>query len=190
MRRHHLAACAAIVIERFSQHIGPFHPLTVELRGLAIGLIHPNGEGNPDDKTTRFRDLLHGLEAQQPVYDPRHIVVVSCWASHYRHHGANQNSPDMLEEGISLLEDVLCDPAKARAIDGYPDGAFNIYSLLANMSYRLRHFDVAERSIRHATKLARLHQAATGEDGDLFEGLNGLEVILRTQGKVSDADAV
>jgi len=190
MGRHHLGVCAAIAVERFSQHIGPFHPRTVELRGLAIGLIHPNGEGNPDDKTPQFRDLLHGLEAHHPVYDLRHIVAVCCWASHYRHHGANQNRRDMLEEGISLLEDVLRDPAKARAIDKYPEGAFNIYSLLANMSCRLDRFDVAERSIRHATRLARRHWAATGESGDLFEGLNGLEVILRARGKVADADAV
>ncbi|CAI4215837.1 unnamed protein product [Parascedosporium putredinis] len=167
-RRHHLAMCANIAVERFSRQIGPLHPWTVELRGLAIGLIHPNGEGNPDDKTRQFRSLLQDLENQHPTYDPRHIVVVSCWASHYRHHGVNQ----------------------ALSIDKYPDGAFNVYSLLANMSYRLHRWDVAEESIRHATALARRHREETGEDGDLFEGLNGLEVILRAQGKVVDADTV
>ncbi|KAJ3568307.1 hypothetical protein NPX13_g6467 [Xylaria arbuscula] len=185
INRYHLLMCSAIAIEQFSHHIGYFHPLTVELSGLGIGLMHPNGVGDPDDKTKRFRDLSQQLETLD-IYDTRHITVVCCWASHYRHHG----SPELLEEGITLLDGVLGNPDKARAVHEDLEGAFNIYSLLCSMNYKLGRLIVAENSMRHAINIAIVHRARTGEEGDLFEGLNGLEVVLRAQGKIKEADEV
>ncbi|KAI0445995.1 hypothetical protein F4803DRAFT_559834 [Xylaria telfairii] len=187
--RYHLLMCAAIAIEQFSKHIGYFHPWTIELSGLAIGLLHPNGVDDPEDKTIRFRDLLQQLETLD-VYDTRHVTVVCCWASHYRHHGSKQGNHELLEEGITLLDGVLRNPAKARAVHEDLEGAFNIYSLLCSMNYKLGRLGVAENSIRHAIKIATVHRARTGEEGDLFEGLNGLEVVLREQGKIYEADEV
>jgi len=191
--RHFITACAEIAIERFSHHIGYFHPWTVDLSGLAIGLLHPNGAGPAEDKTMRFRDLLQNLESETGgVYDLRHINTICCWASHCRHHGCRPGNPDlgMLEEGIALLEGVLDDPVKGPVVEGYPDGAFNMYSLLTRMHHELKRSDVAERYMRRGADLARRQWERTGEDCDLFEGLNGLEVVLRAQGKIAEADAV
>ncbi|KAK5659150.1 hypothetical protein OQA88_1240 [Cercophora sp. LCS_1] len=168
----------------------PLSPWTVDLNGLAIGLIHPNGQGNPDDKTVRFRQLFQNLETHEPRYDLRHINTLCCWASHYRHHGGKQGRVDILEEGISMVEGVLSDPAKAAVIDEYLEGAYNMYILLASMNHKLGRMDVAEDHVRHAIGLARRHWEETGEENDLFEGMNGLEIILRAQGKVVEADSV
>ncbi|KAH8893959.1 hypothetical protein GQ53DRAFT_860048, partial [Thozetella sp. PMI_491] len=167
--RRHLLMCSTVAVEQFSQHIGYFHPWTVDLSGLSIGLLHPNGVGDHEDKTIRFRDLLQQLESLD-VYDDRHITTVCCLASHYRHHGSKQD--------------------KARAVHACPEGAFNMYSLLGSTNYRLGRLGAAEDSIRRAIELAMAHWARTREDGDLFEGLNGLEVILRAQGKNTEANAV
>lgn len=74
-----------------------------------------------------------------------------------------------------MLEGVIADPAKAKAIDEYPEGAFNMYPLLVNTKNTLQRWDEGER---HAICLARRHWPETREEGDLFEGLNGLEIIL------------
>lgn len=187
--RYHLLMCSAIAIEQFSKHIGYFHPCTVELGGLDIGLMHPNRVGDPEDKTIRFRHLLQQLEILD-VYDTRHITAVCCWANHYRHHGSKQGNRELLEEGITLLDGVLHDPNKARAVHEHPEEAFNIYSLLCNLNYRLGRLGVAENSMRHAIELAMVHRARTGEDGYMFERLNGLEVVLCAQGKIEEADEI
>ncbi|KAK5658663.1 hypothetical protein OQA88_2059 [Cercophora sp. LCS_1] len=189
-RRHHLRVYAAIALEQFSKHLGALHPWTVDLSGLAIGLLHPNGQGNPDDKTTRFRELFRNLETFHPRYDIRHINTLCCWASHYRYHGSRQGRADLLEDGISMLEGVLSDPTKAAFIDEYHQGAFDMYSLCSSMSYRLGRWDVAEARMRHALTLAKRQWEETGEDSDLFEGLNGLEMILRAKGDIPAADGV
>ena len=189
INRHHLFMCSTIAIEQFSQHIGYFHPWTVELSSLGIHLMHPNGVGDPEDKTIRFRSLLQQLETLD-VYDVRHITVVCCWANHYRYHGTKQGSCELLEEGITLLNGVLHNQDKARAIHNVPEGAFNMYSLLCSMNYKLGRLGVAENSMRNAIELATVCRARTGEVGDLFEGLNGLEVVLRAQGKIDEADKV
>lgn len=111
--------------------------------------MHPNGVGDPEDKTRRFRDLSQQLEALD-VYDTRHITVICCWASHYRHHGSKQGSRELLGEGITLLDGVLRNPDKARAVHEDPKGAFNIYSLLCSMNYRLGRLIAPENSMRHA----------------------------------------
>ncbi|KXX74053.1 hypothetical protein MMYC01_209771 [Madurella mycetomatis] len=183
-----LRMCAAIALEQFSQHTGYLHSWTVELHCLAIGLLHPRDQGDPEDKTTRFRDLLQNLEAHQPAYDARHINTVCIWASHYRHCSDHQGRLDLLEEGISLLEGVLADPVKAQVMDECPEDAFNVYSLLAGMNDRLKWWDVAEVCIRRAINLARRRWAETGEEGDFFVGLNSLEIILCAQGKIAEAD--
>ncbi|KAK0627363.1 hypothetical protein B0T14DRAFT_563172 [Immersiella caudata] len=191
--RHFINKCAAIALDRFSHHIGYFHPWTVDLRGFAIGLLRPNGTGPAEEKTARFMELLRELEAETGgVYDMRHINAICCWASHYRHHGVRPENPDLsaLGEGISMLEGVLDDPGKRPAVEKFPDGAFNMHSLLARMHQELRRYDVAERYMRRGVELAMRARDHTGEDGDLFEGLNGLEVILRAQGKAAEADAV
>jgi hypothetical protein len=66
------------------------------------------------------------------VYEMRHINIICCWASHYRHHGCRAEDPELgvLEEGISLLDGVLGDPVKRPAVEEYPVGVFNMYSLL------------------------------------------------------------
>jgi hypothetical protein len=96
----------------------------------------------------------------------------------------------MLEEGIALLEGVLDDSVKGPVVDGYPDGAFNMHSLLARMHHELKRSDMAERYMRRGVDLARRQWECTGEDCDLFEGLNGLEVVLRAQGKIAEADGI
>ncbi|KAK4449767.1 Clr5 domain-containing protein [Podospora aff. communis PSN243] len=177
--RYYINTCAAIAIERFSHHVGKLHPWTVDLSGLAIGLVRPNGSGPAEDKSARFRNLLLDLEAETG-------------GVHCRHHGCRAENPDMgmLEEGIALLEGVLDDPVKRPAVEEYPEGAFNMYSLLTRMNHELNRCDVAERYMRRGVELAMRTRERTGEDADLFEGLNGLEVVLRAQGKVAEADAM
>lgn len=187
--RYHLRMCTAVAIEQFTRHIGYFHQWTVDLLNFSIFTFHPNGTGDPEDKTTRFRDLLHQLETLD-IYDNRHLDVVCCWASHYRHHGSRDVNPEMLEEGVALLEDVLHDPQKARAVEDYPGSGFNVYSLLTSLNCRLKRWEVAEGYVRSAIEVAKLEMERTGEDGDMFEGLNGLEAVLRAQGKIAEADAV
>ena len=187
LSRHHLNTIAGLATSLFSSHIGPFHPWTIELSNFAIGLLLPNGHGPPQKKTARFQSLLGQLDTL-PVYDLRHINTVCCFASHYRHHG--KHDPSTLHSGISLLEGVLTNPIKGQVVREHPDHEFNMYSLLANMNDQLGRWAVAEGWMRRGVELARRKRQRTEEDGDLFEGLNGLEVVLRAQGKVEEADAV
>lgn len=147
----------------------------------------PNGHGPTHKKATRFQSLLDQLHTL-PVYDLRHIDTVCCFASHYRHHG--KRDPSALHSGISLLEGVLQDPVKGQVVAKYPDQEFNMCSLLANMNEQLKQWALAEGWMRRGLELARRGRERTGQDGDLFEALNGLEVILHAQGKVEEADAV
>ena len=59
------------------------------------------------------------------------------------------------------------------------DHEFNRYSLLANMNDKLGKWAVAEGWMHQEVELAKRERQRTGQDGDLFEGLNGLEVVLR-----------
>lgn len=194
--RSQLNNCASIAVDRFSQHIGPLHPWTVELTCFAIAVLHPKGTGPADDKSVRFRSLLKHLETEtNGVYDRRHMDTVCCLASHYRDHGrgcsGNQGpDPVSLHRGISLLEGVLHNPAHERILAEYPEGVFNMYSLLTQMNLTLRRWHVAEGYIRRAKALAEQERARTGNDGDLFESLLSLEAVLRAQDKGEEADAV
>ena len=96
----------------------------------------------------------------------------------------------MLEKGISLLEGVLHDPKKARAVWENPGGGFNVYSLLTGMYEKQERWGDAECAIRSAIKLAELERAMTGKSGDLLEGHIELEIVLRAQGKMREADDV
>lgn len=185
--RYQLCMCAAVAIEKFSQYIGYSHLWTVELSNFSIYTLHAAGTGDPEDKTTRFRNLLQQLETLE-TYDARHLNVVCCWANHYWLHG-KQGNVEMLEEAITLLEGVLRDPRKRQAVEEHADPGFNVYSLLTSIYDRLGRWDVAEQRIRSAIKLAERDWLTTGGDGDLFEGLNRLEIVLRAQGKIDEADA-
>lgn len=187
LSRHHINTIARLATSLFSSHIGLLHPWTVDLSNLAIGLLSPNGRGPPQEKAARFQSLLHQLDTLS-VYDLRHINTVCCFASHYRHHGVYD--PSALHSGIALLEGVLQNPIKEQVVREHPDQEFNMYSLLANMNDKLGRWAVAEGWMHKGVELARRERERTGQDGDLFEGLNGLEVILRAQGKVEEADTV
>ena len=187
LSRHHLNTIAGLTASLFSSHIGPLHPWTVELSNFAIGLLLPNGHGLTQEKAARFQSFSNRLDTL-PVYDLRHINTVCCFASHYRHHGAHD--PSALHSGIALLEGVLGNPMKRQVVRQHPDHEFNMYSLLANMNDKLGRWAVAEGWMHRGVELAKRERQRTGQDGDLFEGLNGLEVVLRAQGKVEEADAV
>ncbi|KAK4250329.1 hypothetical protein C7999DRAFT_38636 [Corynascus novoguineensis] len=170
----------------------PLHTNTVDLINFSILGLLRNGTGDPEVKSARFRDLLSRLEGLG-VYDDRHINVLCCWVSHYRHHGSsNQDGVDvtMIERGIALLQGVLADPDKVRVVENNLGGAFNIFSLLSSMHHRLGRFDVAESYMRRALVFAEIERAQTGEDRDLLEGYIGLEIVLRAQGNAAEADAV
>lgn len=63
-------------------------------------------------------------------------------------------------------------------------------SLLTSMYDKLQRWDVAEEWMRRGIRYAERERAETGEDGDLLEGYIGLEVVLRAQGKVEEAEGV
>ncbi|KXX79946.1 hypothetical protein MMYC01_202306 [Madurella mycetomatis] len=187
--RYHLAICTAIAVEKFTQYLGFSHPWTVDLCNFSIFTLRAAGTGNPEEKTTRFRTLLQRLETLG-TYDDRHINVLCCWVNHYWQHGRKGGNQEVLREGIAMLSSILSDPMKAQALEGHPGSGFNLYSLLTSMYHRVGQWELAEFYIRRAIGLAELEKAETGEDGDLFEGLIKLEMALRAQGKISEADAV
>ncbi|KXX73394.1 hypothetical protein MMYC01_210353 [Madurella mycetomatis] len=187
--RFYLHICADIAIEIFKRQIGPYHRWTVSLRNFSIVNLHRRGTGDPEDKTARFRHLLQQLEAHSG-YDIRHIDVLCAWSSHYLYSSSTMpgSSQEMLDQGIGMLEGVLRDPKKARAMRDNLGGGFNVYSLLASMYEKQERWDEAERAIRSAMELAELQLARTGENLDLYEGNVQLEIILRGQGKMQEAD--
>ncbi|GAB1312799.1 Clr5 domain-containing protein [Madurella fahalii] len=187
--RYHLRICTAIAIEKFTQYLGFSHIWTVDLSNFSIFTLRAAGDGDPEEKTTRYRTLLQRLEALG-VYDDRHINVLCCWANHYWQHGRKEGNLEILREGIAMLTGILRDPRKAQALESYPGSGFNLYSILTSMYYRLEQWELAECYVRRAIVLAEIERAETGEDGDLFEGLIKLEMVLRAQGKISEADAV
>lgn len=187
--RYHLTICTAVAIEKFTQYLGFSHTWTVDLSNFSIFTLRAAGTGDPDEKTTRFRTLLQRLEALEP-YDDRHINVLCCWANHYWQHGRKEGNEEILREGIAMLSGVLHDPRKAQALEGHPGSGFNLYSLLTSMYHRLERWEQAEYYIRRGIGLAELERAETGEDGDLFEGFIKLEMVLRAQDKIFEADAV
>lgn len=89
-----------------------------------------------------------------------------------------------------LLDEALEHPTRAALLPKFPGGAFNVHSLLMTINTGLKRYDKAEYYTRRGIDIAREARKTTNEDGDLFEGLNGLEVILRAQGRVADAEAV
>ena len=97
-----------------------------------------------------------------------------------------------LHRGISLLEGALYNPSHQKVLQEYPEGLFNMYSLLTQMNLTLKRWSVAEGYTRRAKALAEQQRTHTGNmsDGDLFESLLGLETVLRAQGKVGEADEV
>ena len=189
--RHALSQCNRIAVAALTAYIGPLHPCTINLTNFSIFSLSRNGTGDPEDKSLRFRRLLSQLETEtSPVYDARHVDVICCWASHLRHHGCAQNDLAILHQGIALLEGVLTDPDKSKAVEGHIGGAFNMCSLLTSMYDKLQRWDVAEGWMRRGIGYAERERAETGEDGDLLEGYIGLEVVLRAQGKVEEAEGV
>ena len=100
-------------------------------------------------------------------------------------------TPDQPEEAERLLlEEVFGNPARMEALSRFPGGAFNVHSLLTTLNIGFKRYDVAEYYSRKSIEIAREARKTTNEDGDLFEGLDGLEVILRAQGRTAEADAV
>lgn len=186
--RHHLRACTAIALESFTQHLGSTHPWTIELSNFSIYTWSAPGSGDPEYKTTRYRRLLQHLETLD-TYDSRHLNVVCCWANHYWHHGKKDPDSGMFQKAISLLHGVLRDPRKAQSVTDHPEAGFNVYSLLTSIHNRLNQWDMAEWCVRRAIRLGEREMARTGANGDLFEALIRLEMVLRAQGRDAEADA-
>ncbi|KAK0715212.1 hypothetical protein B0H67DRAFT_489165 [Lasiosphaeris hirsuta] len=180
--RHHLRMCTAAAVEQFARHIGHLHPRTVELLNFSIFSSTPAGGADAADKEARFRDLYRRLETLN-VFDGRHLEVVCCLASHLRRHGK-------LAESAALLEEILHTPKKANALSEFPAVSFNVHSLLGFIKVKMEQPVEAESYYRTAVNIAKVARQTSDEDGDLFEGLMGLEMSLRAQGKQSDADAV
>lgn len=59
----HLRICTTIAAEMFIQHIGFSLPWIVTLHSFSIYTLHAAGTGDPEDKTTRFSELLERIKS-------------------------------------------------------------------------------------------------------------------------------
>lgn len=89
-----------------------------------------------------------------------------------------------------ILREVLRRPERMARLHACLESAFNLHIMLATVNIDMKRYAAAEDYCRKALELARMQLEATGEDGDLFEGLDTLETCLRAQDKHEEADAV
>ncbi|KAK5658323.1 hypothetical protein OQA88_2299 [Cercophora sp. LCS_1] len=181
--RHHLQTCLRVAQGVFEKFNPVMAPQTVDL--LLFGVINslPPGVGDPALKEAGYSNLFARLE-EAGGFDGRHMDVICCWAVHRRQHRLYEQAEEL------LLDKVLRRPDRMRLLPQLPAEAFNVYSLLTTINTDMQRPEVAEGYVRTAIEIARGQWEATGEDGDLFEGLNGLETALRAQGKTDEADKV
>ncbi|KAK9779753.1 hypothetical protein SCAR479_03360 [Seiridium cardinale] len=178
--RYHRSLFTQLAVDAFQQHLGKWHFETLQ---VWMWLLF-NREDNAFLRGYGLRELYAQLEAAvgKEVFDDRHLDILMNLASHH----LRSEEP---EEAVGVVNSVLLDPTRQSVLEAHLGIAYNFYWLIGKALGKQGNHTQAEGYLREALEVARRQMGHDdADDAAYLSAMTALELNLRDQGRMNDAD--